>query len=383
MNLSKTNAKIKALTEAGQAALRQKDYAAASRSYLDASALLHAFALESEDKNLKELYEEYARTCREKAFTYAPLARPSKARPSSKPATSSSKPTRSESSSSSASPAKPNAGGTNWEPIHVHPVHLDDIAGLDQAKKILTEKAILPMLDPEKAKRFKRTAGGGILLYGLPGTGKTMFAQAAATELDCPFYFAKASLIKGMYVGETEKAIESLFAVARKQPLSVIFIDEIDDLALSRSQHGSAYNGLNTLLQCINGLDDDPDHRILLIAATNRPWDVDSAMLSRLPYRIEIGLPDEEAREAMLRKKLEGIPGAEDLDYDRMVEMTKGFNGRDINAFVEAVTSPSYTSSNPNAVVSKEDVEKEGAKVHSSVRKEDVERLARYRESNS
>ena len=401
MNQNRNENQAKIYIEAANSALRRKEYATASRRFLDASERMHLAALECDDPNLASYYVDNAEVLKEKAFTYASFKQNRendnlKLISSKNPifsaktgyskrnsaAKSTSKEDEKEDDKSSSSSMKSNDRLTQWEPLKGLNVKLDDIAGLDEAKRILNEKAILPFKDMEKAKKFKRLSGGGILLYGLPGTGKTMFAKAVASELGAPFFYAKASSIKGSYVGETEKNIENLFTAARKYKLSVIFFDEFDDLALARGMVGSAYNGINTLLQCINGLDDDPSHRILLLAATNCPWNIDGAMLNRFSDRIEIGLPDAKAREFMLRHGFEGMPGANDLDYQKMVKMTEGFNGRDINAFIDKISAPAFSSKDPKAKISDNDVEEEGKKVRSSIRKEDIEKLRRYTSSN-
>ncbi|CAG8574283.1 1574_t:CDS:2 [Cetraspora pellucida] len=175
-------------------------------------------------------------------------------------------------------------------------VHWDDIAGLDAAKDALKEAVILPMKFPQLFTGNRRP-WSGILLYGPPGTGKSYLAKAVATESNSTFFSVSSSDLVSKYMGESERLIKNLFTMARKNKPAVIFIDEIDSLCGQRAEgENEPSRRIKTeFLVQMNGVGHD-DTGILVLAATNIPWELDMAIRRRFEKRIYIPLPDYHAR---------------------------------------------------------------------------------------
>jgi vacuolar protein-sorting-associated protein 4 len=217
-----------------------------------------------------------------------------------------------------------------------------DIAGLENAKKALQEAVILPIKYPQlfvgAVKPWK-----GILLYGPPGTGKTYLAKACATETDGTFFSISSADLISKYVGESEKMIKTLFAMAREKKPAVIFIDEIDSLCGSRSDNeNDATRRVKTeFLVQMQGVGNDSDG-ILVLGATNLPWGLDSAIRRRFERRIYIPLPDYEARRFLVESNLKKNKHLLNKDnMDEIARKTEGFSGSDMaNLVKDAVYGP-------------------------------------------
>ncbi len=218
-----------------------------------------------------------------------------------------------------------------WQTAEIPNVTFDDVAGLDDVKKAITIKMINPVKYPEKYKMYGKKTGGGVLLYGPPGTGKTMIAKAIANEVKAKFYAVKGSDIVSKWVGDSEKNINSLFEEANKQDRAIIFIDEMDSLIGKRGLDTHNDKRVNEFLQQIDGFA-GRNPNLLLLGATNRPWDIDSAAMrsGRFSQKIYLPLPDAPARKFMVEKNMRGVPVAKDFDVDRIVEQTEGYSGADI-----------------------------------------------------
>ncbi len=212
-------------------------------------------------------------------------------------------------------------------------VRWEDIADLEEAKKALEEAIIIPLKYPELFKGAPTWKG--ILLFGPPGCGKTLLAKAAATECNATFFNVSVADIMVKWVGESEQRIKVLFELARERQPSIIFLDEIDALGLERTGTESAVSVrvLGQLLQMMDGLMSRPEDRVVVLAATNRPWVLDSALLRRFDKRIFVPLPDKEVRKKIFEITIRKIPNFElapDVDLDRLAELTEGFSGDDI-----------------------------------------------------
>ncbi|KAJ3437994.1 spastin [Anaeramoeba flamelloides] len=213
------------------------------------------------------------------------------------------------------------------------PVSFDEIAGLEQAKDALHETIILPNLRPELFTGL-RTPAKGILLFGPPGTGKTMIARATASTSNCTFFSISASSLTSKFVGEGEKLVKSLFYVARERQPSIIFIDEIDSLLQKRggsNELESSRRIKTEFLVQLEGATSPSEERILIIAGTNRPHDLDEAVLRRFVKKIYIPPPDYNARkfliEILLKKQQNDLTNNQ---IEKVAKATNCYSGADI-----------------------------------------------------
>jgi SpoVK/Ycf46/Vps4 family AAA+-type ATPase len=228
-------------------------------------------------------------------------------------------------------------------------VHWDDIAGLDAAKKALKEAVVYPFLRPDLFSGLREPARG-MLLFGPPGTGKTMLARAVATESKSTFFSVSASTLTSKWHGESEKLVRALFGLAKALAPSIIFVDEIDSLLSARSSgtenEASRRSKTEFLIQWSDlqraaagreqpGKTGDAS-RVLVLAATNMPWDIDEAARRRFVRRQYIPLPEHHVREQQLRRLLSHQVhdlNAEDIEV--LVQVTEGFSGSDITALAK------------------------------------------------
>jgi len=214
-------------------------------------------------------------------------------------------------------------------------VKWEDIAGLENAKKALQEAVILPIKYPQFFDNL-RTPWKGILLYGPPGTGKTFLAKACATEAEGTFFSVSSADLVSKWVGESEKLIKNLFAMAREKKPAIIFIDEIDSLVSNRSDgENEASRRVKTeFLVQMQGVGHE-DKGILVLGATNIPWGLDPAIRRRFEKRIYIPLPEKPAREYLLRKLTNKTKHTlNEEDFSELGERTEGFSGADISILV-------------------------------------------------
>ncbi|MCK4382884.1 MAG: AAA family ATPase [Candidatus Lokiarchaeota archaeon] len=223
-------------------------------------------------------------------------------------------------------------------------VRWDDIAGLQNVKQALREAIVLPIARPELFTGARKP-WSGILLFGPPGCGKTLLARAAATECSATFFSASSADLLSKWLGESEKLISSLFKVARLKAPSLIFMDEIDSVATKRgggSESGGERRVKTQLLSEIQGLKSTHDKPLLVLGATNRPWDIDNAMLSRFEKRVHVPLPDLKGRAGIFKIHAEGVDTSlTDEDYIELAVRSEGYSGRDIaNVCREVIMLP-------------------------------------------
>ncbi len=219
-------------------------------------------------------------------------------------------------------------------------INWEDIAGLEECKQVLREAIVLPIIKPNLFTGARKP-WSGILLFGPPGCGKTLLAKAAATECKATFFSASSADLLSKWLGESEKLISALFKVARIKAPSLIFIDEIDSVATSRGG-GSESSGerrvKTQLLSEIQGLKTTAKQRILTLGATNRPWDIDDAMLSRFQKKVHVPLPDLPARSAIFMIETKGVEmDLEDDDFIELGVRSEGYSGRDISNVCQEV----------------------------------------------
>ncbi|XP_024157736.1 katanin p60 ATPase-containing subunit A-like 2 isoform X1 [Rosa chinensis] len=211
-------------------------------------------------------------------------------------------------------------------------VKWETIKGLENAKRLLKEAVVMPIKYPKYFTGLL-SPWKGILLFGPPGTGKTMLAKAVATECKTTFFNISASSVVSKWRGDSEKLVKVLFELARHHAPSTIFIDEIDAIISqrgeARSEHEASRRLKTELLIQMDGLM-KTNELVFVLAATNLPWELDAAMLRRLEKRILVPLPEPEARRAMFEELLPVEPGEEELPYDLLVDKTDGYSGSDI-----------------------------------------------------
>ncbi|KAN0101141.1 P-loop containing nucleoside triphosphate hydrolase protein [Tylopilus felleus] len=221
-------------------------------------------------------------------------------------------------------------------------VKWDDVAGLEGAKASLKEAVILPIKFPHLFTG-KRTPWRGILLYGPPGTGKSYLAKAVATEAKSTFFSVSSSDLVSKWQGDSERLVKNLFEMARQNKPAIIFIDEVDSLAGTRNEsesEGSRRIKTEFLVQ-MNGVGHD-DTGVLVLGATNIPWQLDPAIKRRFEKRVYIPLPGLEARKRMFEIHIGSTPCLLEVrDYHTLAERTEGYTSSDISIVVrDALMQP-------------------------------------------
>uniref|UniRef100_A0A5G2QIA6 Spastin n=1 Tax=Sus scrofa TaxID=9823 RepID=A0A5G2QIA6_PIG len=215
-------------------------------------------------------------------------------------------------------------------------VKFDDIAGQELAKQALQEIVILPSLRPELFTL--RAPARGLLLFGPPGNGKTMLAKAVAAESNATFFNISAASLTSKYVGEGEKLVRALFAVARELQPSIIFIDEVDSLLRERreGEHDASRRLKTEFLIEFDGVQSAGDDRVLVMGATNRPQELDEAVLRRFIKRVYVSLPNEETRLLLLKNLLckQGSPLTQ-KELAQLARLTDGYSGSDLTALAK------------------------------------------------
>ncbi|MER2119717.1 MAG: ATP-binding protein [Solibacillus sp.] len=215
-------------------------------------------------------------------------------------------------------------------------VKFEDVAGLEDLKKTIHLRIISPFFNKGLFSKFRKKVGGGILFYGPPGCGKTFIARATAGECNAHFYPVRITDILDPYIGISERNLRDIFDKARSQKPSILFFDEVDTIGFSRSKSSSNTRGLiDTFLTEMEGIDSSTEE-ILVMAATNTPWDVDNALKrpGRFDRLIFVAPPDFKAREEIFKLKIKGR-FAEDIDTQLLASKTEFFSGADIENVVE------------------------------------------------
>jgi len=226
-------------------------------------------------------------------------------------------------------------------------VTFDDIGGLSVVKEQIRKRIILPFSKPSLFQRFKKRVGGGILLYGPPGCGKTLLARATAGECKASFFNVAISDVLDMYIGESERKLNALFEKARSSAPAVMFFDELEALAGKRqyTRESTASKLVSQFLSEMDGFSQN-NHGVLIIGATNVPWAVDSAF--RRPGRFDRVLfvppPDQDARRAILQRLLDARP-SEGCDAAAIAKKTSGFSGADLEHVVELASDVAIDAS--------------------------------------
>lgn len=216
--------------------------------------------------------------------------------------------------------------------------NFSDVVGLTKIKKQIHKKIILPFQKPSLFQRFRKKVGGGVLLYGPPGCGKTLLARATAGECNASFYNIEISDVLDMYIGESENKLHAIFERARADTPCVLFFDELEALAGKREH--SRGNGANIVSQFLTELDgfNQNNHGVLVLASTNVPWSIDSAFLrpGRFDRLFFVPPPDKEARSHILDYYLKDRPTESKIDTAAIAAKTPGFSGADLENLIDA-----------------------------------------------
>src|SRR5688572_15720086 len=216
-------------------------------------------------------------------------------------------------------------------------IKFEDVGGMKRVKEEISIKIIQPLQNPDLYKAFGKKIGGGILLYGPPGCGKTFIAKATAGEINAKFINIGLHDILDMWMGNSEKNLHDIFEMARKNTPCVLFFDEVDAMGASRSdmKQSGMRQVINQFLAEMDGVDSNNDG-VLILAATNAPWSVDGAF--RRPGRFDriifVEPPDEEAREEILSSILKDKP-ASDIDTQKVASVCKDYSGADLKAVID------------------------------------------------
>lgn len=211
-------------------------------------------------------------------------------------------------------------------------VTFDQIAGMADAKQSIFDMIVFPLKNPEKARKLKLKPGGGVLLYGPPGNGKTMLGKAVAHELDAPFFYASGAQIRSKWHGESEQRLRALLQAAKNQPIAVLFLDEVDGLLPKRGGNSVVDNRIVAQFLAEVGGFEESDNILLILGATNKPWEIDEAVFrtGRFDEKIYVGIPDEAARLGILHMHLDPLPLEEGFAFQAWADRLKGYTGSDI-----------------------------------------------------
>ena len=276
-----------------------------------------------------------------------------------------------------------------FTPTDVPETTFDDIAGLEDVKQAVMYKVIYPQKYPDVYKLFKKRTGGGILLYGLPGTGKTLIAEAIAHETGASFFSVKCSDLGSKWFGETEQNIRDVFESARACENAVIFFDEIEAYATNRRDNSAMERSVPEFLAQMQGVGSSEEkNKILIIGATNKPWKLDGAFLrpGRFDEKIYVPLPDAQSRKKILGHRMNGVPIDENLNVDVIVEETEGYNGADMDYLCEKAKENAIRRSiwdaSATRVITNEDFEQAYNVIKSSVLQSDREEMEKWVKEN-
>lgn len=323
---------IKQTLNKARAARDKNDKPTAAKYYAQAADFMMSYAAQATDRESEKFRKE-------RALEYREIARRLKAGEDLEPAETRA-PARLEGPASAQQKDKSELEQAVAALIYRSPTTWDDIGGLEDTKREI--KLTLGMSMAQPPEGVKISPWTKILLYGPPGTGKTLLAAATSNAVktndgrSCVFFNVKVSNVLSKYFGESSKIVSELYGMARDTSPSVVFLDEFESIAKKRGgeEMGAERRLLSSFLAELDGLDSKgKDTFVLTIAATNRPWDLDDAVLSRFEKMILVPLPDPRAREAILHIHLGKRGYLSEVPYARLAEMTEGYSGREIERF--------------------------------------------------
>lgn len=265
-----------------------------------------------------------------------------------------------------------------------------DVAGLNDVKEEIIYNVLEPLKNPDLAKSYNIKPGAKILLYGPPGTGKTLIARAIAGEVDAKFYAINCQDLISKYMGESSKQIDKLFEEAQKNKRAVIFFDEFDSMASKRDSDGSSVDGemarfVASFLTKVDGFKKPKDcEMLLLMAATNRPWAIDPAMLrgGRFDTHIYVGMPDQEARKFLVEKEFKDLT-LSGFTTDELASDLIDYAGADIVAICRKIKQIAYRraiKNNSFEPITKEDATQVIENTQISVTIQQIDRFIDFKE---
>ena len=269
--------------------------------------------------------------------------------------------------------------------VDIPNVKWTDIGGIEKAKQELKEVVEWPLNNPEAFKQMGIKPPKGVLLYGPPGTGKTLLAKAVATESGANFISVKGPEVLSKWVGESEKAVRKIFAKARQVSPAIIFFDEIDAIASSRSGMNVGSNTdarvVNQILTEMDGMEDMKD--VIVLAASNRPELIDPALMrpGRFDRHIMIPPPDEKGREAIFKVHTASIPIAKDINLKELSKKTANYSGADIEAVCREAAMNALRKNMKATEVKKANFDYALKEIHGSLRKAEVSKYKNAVES--
>ena len=266
-------------------------------------------------------------------------------------------------------------------------VIFEDVAGLQDVKDEIIYSVIEPLKNPDLAKTYKIVPGAKILLYGPPGTGKTLIAKAIAGEIDAAFYAIDCKDLISKYMGDSSKRIDELFDEAQKNKRAIIFFDEFDSVASKREDGMGSVDAemarfVATFLTKVDGFKKpDTCEMLLLIAATNRPWAIDPAMLrgGRFDTHIYVGLPDEEAIKFLVEKEFKDLPLEDNVDLNGIVQLLNGYGCADVIAICRKIKQLAYRKAVEKQMIVSISCSDVGKIISNSRIKYDIERFVKFR----
>lgn len=274
-------------------------------------------------------------------------------------------------------------------PSH-NPGALDAVLGAEAAKRLFRLRYLLPLRHPQLARRFGQAAQGGVLLYGPPGTGKTHLVRALAASLGVPVLTVSPAQMLSKWLGESEKQLAALFEQARSHPAALVFIDEIDALAINRDEGGEQNGAMHRLLtQLLTELDGFARHSkpLMFIGATNRPWALDAALLR--PGRFDalhyLGLPHQATRSALLQSTLAEVPQAPALPWAAVAKLLSGCTVAEVQACAQQAARLAFEDAvqgQAGRVVTEADMRAAAAQTPHSVQAESLLRYAEFAQAH-
>jgi transitional endoplasmic reticulum ATPase len=275
--------------------------------------------------------------------------------------------------------------GSEWLVGEKPNMTFDKICGMIEAKQAIMEMVVYPLKQPEKSAALGLNPGGGVLLYGPPGNGKTLLGKAIAGELDCPFFYASGASIRSKWHGESEQRLSKLLKSAQACEVAVLFLDEVEGLLPKRGGNSQVDNRIVTQFLADVGGFEESSNTLLILGATNKPWDIDEAVFrtGRFDEKIYICPPDEPARLGILKMELDGVNYEEGLNVEEWSLRLDGFSGSDIVGVMKSAKRISLGRAireDADAILMTEDVEGALHKIPSSITDRMIQQYVKFRE---